>query len=215
MGPAPSKHPKHLSHPKSTKQELVTTNIDPSNRGCLQRKSPPTNTRLLPVTPLYSSRPQTVSTPNPNPEKIYDHPSKPLQDNATNPHAKPPPPPQPNHHYRHNTTQTEISNENHQQPSQERPTNTETTNTKQRSRKITDTQWPRRGSATKSYKTTKLIRKGSYTPTGAHHNHRHEQSQPPRSLRQQTIRKFVEGGLIVAERDATTHAISEIRTTVT
>jgi len=123
MGPTPSKHPNHLSHPKSTKQELVTTNIDLSNRGCLQRKSPPTNTCLLPVTPLYSSRLQTVSTPNPNPQKSTTiHPLqdkktttihlKPLQDKPTNPHAKPPPPPQPNHH--HNTTHHHHTNRNQQ-----------------------------------------------------------------------------------------------------
>jgi len=39
MGHAPSKHPKHFNSPKR-KQELVTTNMDPCNRGCLQKKSP-------------------------------------------------------------------------------------------------------------------------------------------------------------------------------
>jgi len=42
-GHVPSKHPKHLNNPKF-KQEIVTTNVDPNNRGGLQKKSPTTNT---------------------------------------------------------------------------------------------------------------------------------------------------------------------------
>jgi len=36
------------------------------------------------------------------------------------------------------------------------------------------------------------------------HDHQREQPKPPRSLRRQTIWEFVEGGLIVNERDVTT-----------
>ena len=36
-----------------------------------------------------------------------------------------------------------------------------------------------------------------------HHGQRSEQPQPPQSLRRQTVRKFVKGGLIVNEGDAT------------
>jgi len=34
-GPTSSKHPKHLNNPKKRKQELATTNKDPSNKGNL------------------------------------------------------------------------------------------------------------------------------------------------------------------------------------
>jgi len=55
----------------------------------------------------------------------------------------------------------------------------------------------------------------SYTTTGAHHNHLHEQPQPPWSIQRRTIRKHIEGGLIMEERNVTTSVAAGIGTTRT
>jgi len=57
------KHPKHLSHPK-LKQEVATPNMDPDNRGGLQKESPTTTTNKTPTFSPKQHQPPLLLNPH-------------------------------------------------------------------------------------------------------------------------------------------------------
>jgi len=59
----PQKHLKHFSHPK-LKQERVTTNMDPNNRGGIQKESPTTTTIKAPTTSPKQHQPPLLLNPH-------------------------------------------------------------------------------------------------------------------------------------------------------